>query len=167
MKRAGFTLTEIVLAIAIIATAMVAILGLLPAGSNAARDAADSTVVASVLEDINNRLKGHLLRVGVAPFSPAYFDAAGHFIRADPQNPGSLSNAIYRADVEIIEWQDQPINTSALRPAKVALSWPVRTDSGEPIGPANPKAVVTFGVTTLTGPTWQEIDRTYVPKIEF
>ena len=41
MKRAAFTLTEIVLAIAIIATAMIAILGLIPAGLNASRDAAD------------------------------------------------------------------------------------------------------------------------------
>lgn len=167
MKRAGFTLTEIVLAIAIIATAMVAILGLLPAGVNASRDAADSTIITSVLEDLNNRLKGQPLRVGPASFSPVYFDVSGRVIQEDPETPGSLNNAIYRADVEILEWQDQPANTSSLRPVRIALSWPVNATTGESIGTGNPKVVSTFGATTLTGPSWEEIDRSYVPKVEY
>lgn len=165
MKRAGFTLTEIVIAIAIIATAMVAILGLVPAGLNASRDAADSTIIASIFEDLNNRLKGQPLRQGPAAFSPAYFDANGRSISADPENPNWRANATYRADVVILDWEAQPQDTSSLRPVKIALSWPVRpTDN--PAQPATPKVEVTFAVGALTGPAWEEIDRNYVPKID-
>jgi uncharacterized protein (TIGR02598 family) len=166
MKRAGFTLTEIVIAIAIIATVMVAILGLLPAGLNASRDAADSTIIATILEDLNNRLKGQPLRDGPVAFSPAYYDGSGRYIPVDPVNPASLANAIYRADVDILDWEKQPKDTSSLRPAKISLSWPIRPSDGDPIGSDNPKVEVTFGVTTLTGPAWEEIDRNYVPKID-
>lgn len=167
MKRAGFTLTEIILAIAIIATAMVAVLGLLPAGLNASRDAADSTVVASILEDLNDRLKGQPIRSGPADISPAYFDVSGHHIDLDPANPTPLTNAIYRADIEVMEWYHPPDNTSGLRPVKIALSWPIKPENGAPVGTGNPKAVVTFGVTNLTGPEWEKIDRSYIPKIEY
>jgi uncharacterized protein (TIGR02598 family) len=165
MKRAGFTLTEIVLAIAIIATAMIAVLGLIPAGLNASRDATDSTVVATVLADLNNRLKGEPLRGGVVSFSPAFYDAAGNFIQTDPEKPITFRDVNYRADVEILEWDSKPGGAAGLRPVRLSLSWPVSTANGEPIGPANPKAKVTFAVTTLTGPAWEEIDRKYVPKV--
>jgi uncharacterized protein (TIGR02598 family) len=49
-RRAAFTLVEIVLAIAVIATALVSLLALLPAGMNASRQAADSTIVAVILK---------------------------------------------------------------------------------------------------------------------
>jgi uncharacterized protein (TIGR02598 family) len=166
MKRAGFTLTEIVLAIAIIATAMIAVLGLIPAGLNASRDAADSTIVATVLADVNNRLKGHPLRGGIASFSPAFYDAAGNFIHTDTEEPATFRNVIYRADAEILEWDIKPVGTGSLRPVRVSLSWPVSTADGAPVGSSNPKTIVTFGVTTLTGPAWEEIDRKYIPKVE-
>jgi uncharacterized protein (TIGR02598 family) len=166
MKRAAFTLTEIVLAIAIIATAMIAILGLIPAGLNASRDAADSTVVATVLADLNNRLKGQPLRGGSAPFSPAFYDSAGHFVNTDPEEPATFRDVIYRADVEILGWDSKPPGTDSLRPVRISLSWPVGTADGTALGVANPKTVVTFGVAALTGPAWEEIDRKYIPKVE-
>ena len=166
MKRAGFTLTEIALAIGIIATALVAILGLLPAGLNASRDAADSTVIATVLEDVSGRLKGQPLRTGPVAFSPALYDVGGHFITLNPEDPASGAGAIYRADVEILQADVQPANTSNLRIARISVSWPVNPRDGSPVGSGNPKSVVTFAVTPLTGPDWERIDRQYIPKVD-
>src|SRR5262245_18556349 len=120
MNRAGFTLAEIVIAIAIIATALVAILGLLSAGLTASREAADATVVSTILEDLNHRLKGQPLRAGPLSFSPVFYDASGQLVHFDPTEPGSLAKAIYRGDVEIIEPQVRSAHTESLVFAKVS-----------------------------------------------
>jgi uncharacterized protein (TIGR02598 family) len=165
-RGSAFTLIEIALALAIIATALVALLGLLPAGLDASRQAVNSTVVAAVLENVHIRLQGHPLKMGPAIFSPLFFDDHGIFIRPDAE-PEELARRLYRADVQISEWKERPANTSALRPTTISLSWPVDLRTGDALGTGNPKAVVTYGVTTLTGPDWQLIDRKYVPKVEF
>lgn len=166
MKQSGFTLIEIVLAIAIIASAMIAILGLIPAGLNASRDAADSTVVAAVLEDLSNRLKGQPLRKGEVAISPSFYDVAGHLIQTDAEDPTTFRDVIYRADVEILDWDSKPVGTGSLRPARISLYWPVNSRDGTPLGSAVPKVEVTYGVSTLSGPAWQEIDRKFEPKID-
>jgi uncharacterized protein (TIGR02598 family) len=164
--RAGFTLTEIVLALAIVATAFIAVLGLLPAGLNQSRQAADSTVVAAIFEDLQNRLQGQKLQTGAASFSPAFFDDHGIFIPTSAA-PTEQARRLYRAEVKIGTWQTRPSGTSALRPVTIELSWPVDAKTGLALGTDNPKTVVTFTATTLTGPDWAAIDTTYVPKIEF
>jgi len=65
--RAAFTLPEIVLSLAIIATVFVALLGTIPAGLSASRGAIDSTVVGLVIEDAQNELKGQPLTEGLMP----------------------------------------------------------------------------------------------------
>jgi uncharacterized protein (TIGR02598 family) len=165
-NRAGFTLTEIVLALAIIATAFIAVLGLLPAGLNQSRQAADSTVVAAILEDLSNRLQGQKLQTGAASFSPAFFDDHGVFIPTTA-SPSDQERRLYRAEVKIGAWKTRPAGTSALRPITIELSWPVNTKTGLALGKDNPKTVVTYTATTLTGPDWAAIDTSYVPKIEF
>lgn len=164
--RAGFTLTEIVLTLGVISIAFVGILGLLPAGLNASRQAANSTVVAAILEDLHNRLQGQPLKTGVAGFSPAFFDDHGVFIAPDAP-PGQLTRRLYRADVKIGAWNTRPANTSALRPITISLSWPVDSKSGTALGKDNPKTVVTYCATTLTGSDWAVIDPSYIPKIEY
>lgn len=166
--RAGFTLTEIILALAIISTAFIAVLGLLPAGLDQSRAAADSTVVATILEDLNNRLQGQKLQSGAPLFSPAFFDDHGNYL---PPNPSAADQErrLYRADVKVSSWKTVPTGTSGLRPVTIELSWPVNTrdKNGAAIGKDNPKTVVTYAVTRLTGPDWINIDTAYVPKIEY
>jgi uncharacterized protein (TIGR02598 family) len=164
--RAGFTLTEIVIALAVIAIAFVALLGLLPAGLNQSRQAADSTVTAAILEDLHHRLQGQKLQAGPASFSPAFYDDHGVFIPAGA-SAAEQARRLYRAEVKIGTWKTKPAGTSALRPVTIELSWPVDSKSGLAIGPGNPRSVVTYTATTLTGPDWTAIDTTYVPKIEF
>jgi uncharacterized protein (TIGR02598 family) len=165
---AAFTLVEIVLVLAVIATALIAIIGVLPVGLDAARQAANQTVIALIFEDVHNRLQSQPLTAGTASFSPLYFDDRGVLIQPATGSTGSLSypNALYRADVTIGSWNTQPPNTSGLMPVTIALSWPV-TPAGVAIGPKNPQSSVTFGVAPLTGTSWPIIDSTYVPKIEF
>jgi uncharacterized protein (TIGR02598 family) len=164
--RAGFTLTEIVLSLAVISIAFVGLLGLLPAGLDASRQATDSAVVAAILEDLHNRLQGQPLKTGTAGFSPAFFDDHGVFI--DPNASGEeQGRRLYRAEVKIGAWNSRPSNTSALRPITISLSWPVDPKSGIALGKGNPKTVVTYCATTLTGSDWAVIDPTFVPKIEY
>jgi prepilin-type N-terminal cleavage/methylation domain-containing protein len=47
----GFSLVEVTLALAIIAVALVAIIGLLPQGVQSSRSAADNTLAATILQD--------------------------------------------------------------------------------------------------------------------
>ena len=168
--RAGFTLTEIVLALAVISVAFVGVLGLLPAGMDASRQATNSTVIAAILEDVHNRLQGRPLQTGA--LTPVFFDDHGVFIDSDPSaaNPARL----YRADVKIGAWNqaNRPASISALRPIVVSLYWPV-DPNGNPLGKKNsagfvaPKSVVSYCATTLTGSDWAAIDTTFVPKIEY
>ena len=161
----GFTLIEVALALAIVATVFVALLGLLPAGLNASRDAANSTVVSVILESLHNRLQNQTLRPGYADFSPAYFDIHGAFIPSDADEK-DRARRIYRADVRIGDWHRRPEGTSALQPVTFEVSWPIDAKSGER-GPGNPKTTVTYTATALTGTDWPSIDSAYQPKIEF
>ena len=163
VREAGFTLTEVTLALAIIGTVFVALLGLLPAGLQASRQATDSTVIAVILEDLHNRLQGEVLKPGKARFSPAYFDIHGHYL--SPETSASVDR-VYRADVAIGEWAKRPDGTSALQPVSISVSWPIDTQSGDP-APGNPKTTVTYAATTLTGADWPAIDPAYRAKIEY
>jgi len=165
-NRAGFTLTEIVIALGVISFAFVALLGMLPAGLEASRKAANSTVIAAVLEDLHNRLQGQPLVAGAAAFSPAYFDDQGVFIAADAP-PAVQARRLYRAEVKIGDWNTRPTGTSGLRPVTISLSWPVDPQSGAAIGKDNPRTVVTYSATTLTGSNWAAVDPNFVPKIEY
>ncbi len=51
IDRRGFTLVEVMLALAIVSIGLIAILGLLPTGLRAARDAGDNTLSATIVQD--------------------------------------------------------------------------------------------------------------------
>jgi uncharacterized protein (TIGR02598 family) len=172
--RAGFTLTEIVIALGVISFAFVALLGLLPAGMDSSRKAADSTVIATVLEDLHNRLRGLPLVAGTPQplvaggpsISPAFFDDQGVFISPNA-SPADLARRLYRADIKIGTWSTQPTGTSGLRPITITLTWPVSLADPNLNALGANKSVVTYSATTLTGSNWVAIDPKFVPKIEY
>ncbi len=188
-RVAAFSLVEVVLSLAVIATAFIGLLSLLPAGLDASREAANSTVVATVLEDLNNRLQNLPVVPKSADQDPAdpdpdksithftaWFDDRGVYIKVPSKAKGAaLSDpltkyrVLYRADVRVPEWKTgaAPANTSSLHPVTISLSWPVDENTGLAPQAGNPKTVVTYMVTTLTGTDWPLIDPTYNPKIEF
>jgi uncharacterized protein (TIGR02598 family) len=53
----GFTLVEVMLALAIVSIGLIAILGLLPTGLRSARDAADNTISATIVQDVFNTIR--------------------------------------------------------------------------------------------------------------
>lgn len=74
----GFSLVEVTLTLAIISIAFIAILGLIPQGVQSGRNAADNTLVATIVHDTFNDMRRQAL---VLPWPPTpsdiYYDAAG------------------------------------------------------------------------------------------
>ncbi len=90
----GFSLIEVVLALAVSAIGLVAILGLLPQGLQASRDAADNTISATLVHDIFSTIR-------VSPFTTGAtnVDALGfnmHYLPvAQPVNLGTFNNSVF------------------------------------------------------------------------
>ncbi len=167
--RAGFSLVEITLAMGIAAVAMVSILGMLPHALNYSRDGADQTAIGAVLEDVHDRLKGIVLRVGQVEDAPFFYDQQGRFWNEDRQEGDAFENArFFRVDVAIVEPASLPETDypDSLHVAVVKLYWPLN-ESGEPFDAERPRTSVSYPVTTLTGPQWREIDSGYEPKLEY
>ena len=164
----GFSLVEIALTIAILATVLVITIALLSPGLEAGMQSASQTVTGAILEDVHERLEGEPLIEGVPSKNPYFYDDQGIFIRADAA-PDVLSRRLYRADVRIVKphVSNIPEGTTGVMGVIVDLYWPINSDTGEIFANAEPGTSITYYLTTLTGPDWQRIDPAYVPKIEF
>lgn len=82
----AFSLVEVVLALAVAAIGLVAILGLLPQGLQASRDAADNTIVATLVHDIFSTIR-------VGQFTSATnVVSLGFNVTAPPCNLGTFNN---------------------------------------------------------------------------
>ena len=85
-SREGFSLVEVTLAIAIIATAFVALLGLIPAGLQIFRTTVDATNVTRITTDITTMLQAteYAKLADLNTTSPLfYYDADGGFLDSD------------------------------------------------------------------------------------
>lgn len=166
--RAGFSLVEIAMTIAILATVLVITIALLSPGLEAGMKSASQTITGAILEDVHERLEGEPLIEGVPSGNPYFYDDQGIFIREDAA-PDVLSRRIYRADVRIVRphGSNLPEHTTGVMGVIMDLYWPVNSDTGELFANAKPGTSITYYLTTLTGPDWERIDPTYVPKIEF
>jgi uncharacterized protein (TIGR02598 family) len=166
-NRSAFSLVEIVITLAIISTVVVALIGILPAGMDSAREAANRTVLAAVLEDIHNRLEGNQLKEGMLEESPFFYDTQGVFI-PDTATGEEKAERIYRADIEIVKVHSDhlPENTDGLMGVKIAVWWPVDGASGKAFQ-KEPQTSISYYLTTLTGRDWETIDPSYEAKIEF
>lgn len=162
-NKKGFTLTEIVLTMAIIASALMAVLAVVPTGMDVSRNAMDHSVVATIFEDISQRLQGQKLSSGATSLNPAYFDEFGTFLPPDTAEEQLLLKRTYRAEVVIHDWHQPPPHTSALKTATITLTWPLKPN-GDPID-THHSINATWAITTLSGPDWQLIDPQYEPKI--
>ena len=177
----GFSLVEITLAMGIAAVAMVAILGMLPQALKASRASSDRTAIGAVLEDIHDRIEGHVLEEGPLPSSPFFYDEQGRFWKGDSSEEEGGGEEIaliqvspekfFRVEVELVrprQLQAEEANAvpDSLLAAKLSVSWPLDAE-GVPVGTGNPKMILTYPVTTLTGPDWEIIEPEFQPKVEY
>lgn len=167
----GFSLIEVVLAMGIAAIALVSILGMLPYAMESSQASADQTAIGTVLEEVHERIKGEVSKVGVVPGSPYFYDPQGRFWeegKGDRVAGAAGFDRFFRVDVELQELPSDGAFEHAddLLAAVVEISWPV-DDEGNPLGRRNPKTTITYPLTTLTGPDWELIDPDYEPKVEY
>lgn len=191
IRAAAFTLIEVTVALAIVATGLIAIIGLIPVGLKASRRSAEHTMIAIILEDVHNRLQGQALVTGplrefrdirglVRPGSPFYYDDQGVYLPEKSLDGDVITEAErlrrnYRADISIVPVRRggnadlgvKLANAPELLAVVIELSWPLHPLTGEPMGDDNPKSTVSYYVTSLTGPEWKRIDPTYDHKIEY
>ena len=84
----AFSLIEVTLALAVISIGIVAVLGLLPHGLQASRDAADSTLAATIVQDTFSTLRSY-------PFNNALVcDACCPGDTAEYQDLGALTGTL-------------------------------------------------------------------------
>ena len=115
----GFSLIEVILSLALVASAIVTFMALIPVGLKSSRDATDSIVMGHILEDAHERLEGHILKDGTPDSAPFYYDNEGVFVapvdskgespgggsgKTDPEElseDASLLTRVYRVDLRL------------------------------------------------------------------
>ena len=82
----AFTLVEVALALGVMSVGIIAILGLLPSALQSARNAADNTVTATIVQDLFSTLRAQ-------PFTTASLSSLGgsSFQLNNPANTGTLN----------------------------------------------------------------------------
>jgi uncharacterized protein (TIGR02598 family) len=117
---------EIMLALAVVAIGLVAIIGLIPQGIQASRDAADNTLAATIVHDTFAGLRAQVLEP-TATWPPTltadtYYDATG------TSNYSTASPSTYY-DVRLAAAQSTPnlITVSAM------VMWPVKATGAKPL----------------------------------
>lgn len=98
----GFSLTEVLLALGIVAFAFIPVLGLLPVGLDASRQAIDATIEAQIVQQLSNEVLqtdfSNLSQLASAPLN--YYDNQGNKTTAD--------KAYYTAGFSVVSQTDLP-----------------------------------------------------------
>jgi type IV pilus modification protein PilV len=80
LQRGGFSMVEVVVALAVIAVGILGVLGMLPNALDSSRNAADNTLSATIVQDTFNTIRSqrfHTVDLGVTSgfgFTPATYD---------------------------------------------------------------------------------------------
>jgi uncharacterized protein (TIGR02598 family) len=145
--RAGFSLIEVSIAMAVAAVGLIAIIGLLPPGIQSSRDAADNTIAASVVQDVFSTIRaasftdvdlntpfgftgpgastGPYNLQNAYPATPnpvkAYFDLSGGPV---PDPAATPQDCYYKV---VVSFQPQnPPNPAVLSVVTATVSWPAK-----------------------------------------
>lgn len=142
----GFSLVEVMIALAVIAVGLIAIVGLIPQGIQSSRSAADNTLVATIVHDVFDAVRSqpfanvdlsNRFALGFVPLTydltlpssqsgTAYFDASGFSTTA------TSADRYY-----VITLNFQSVNTG-LSLITATVSWPAKSAT-----PINSSAFVT------------------------
>ena len=187
----GFSFIEVLLSLALVATAMVTLMALVPIGLKASRDATNSIIMGHILEDAHERMEGHVLIDGALNSKPFFYDDEGIYIapvlptkedhasRIDKLTSESrairtskrLSRRLYRVDIRLVSPKNEELkqNAPGLKAAIVTVTWPVNPVTGivQASAYSSNRESITYYINTLTGPGWSVVDPTFEPLIEF
>ena len=152
----AFSLVEVAVAIGVIGFALLAIVGLVPVGQNAARDAADDTKTSLIEQDVFERVRASLHSVAAfsspatsfpnPATSPSYYYTADGLFFSDHSNLVSAINTARQNNQPLPNYavtivigagfaNALPYVTSAaLKPVSVTIGYPLDVN-GNIIGP--------------------------------
>lgn len=166
-KSGGFSLVEISLAIAVIASVLISLMLVMGMASSAAAKATRLTTIGHIFTDAHQRMEGNPLRDGQLRDAPYYYDGEGVFISQDDSRELQLSR-VYRVDIVIsTPAPNVAKNAEGLKAVTMEIAWPVNGADGSLLGySANNRESMTYFVTALTGPNWEKVDPTFDPTIE-
>ncbi|MEM7013968.1 MAG: type II secretion system protein [Verrucomicrobiota bacterium] len=171
-RNAGFSLVEISIAIALIASVMITLMLVMGMASDAAGRATRLTTMGHILTDVHQRMEGAPLQDGPIQSSLSrngafFYDVEGVFV--PPTAPVErLLRRTYRVDVTLSTPDaEQFPNAKGLKAVTMQMKWPVDPLTGDHLakGGHNVESM-TYFVTSLTGPSWEEVDSNYEPTID-
>ncbi len=174
VSNKGFSFIEVLLSLTLVASALITIMALIPAGLKASRRATDSAIIAHILEDAHEQLEGQMLVDGDLASGPIYYDLEGVFLA--PGKNEKIQNMrqerrLYRVDIRLVSPTNNTLrdNTPELKAVILTIAWPVNPNTGEVPGNnySSNRESITYYVNTLTGPGWNKIDPDFKPLIEF
>jgi len=132
LSSAGFSLVEVCLAVAVIAVGLLAVIGLFPQGLHAARNAADNTLSAMIVQDLMDDIR---LNSTNTNFKICSYCLPPHAYLGDPLTTNDIiwfdaqgdivppydTNGYFR--VEII-YQPDPSDIPSLYKVAATMVWP-------------------------------------------
>lgn len=143
--RGGFSLVEVTLALAICAIGLLSVLGLFPQALTSARNAADNTISATIVQDVFSTLRsgsfanadlssvGNFLPPGPYPL-PTYSSSVSNYFDKSGLTPASSADNYYKVVLGF-----QPQGSPALSKVTATVVWPAQS-----IAPMNTNVFVTL-----------------------
>ena len=98
LRRPGFTLAEVMIAMGIVASVMVGLLGMIPLGVRAVREATNLTISGRIAQEVISNIQQANWKDVLTTYNSKvfYFDSEGFFIRS-----GNKSKPSFEARVQI------------------------------------------------------------------
>ena len=163
----GFSLVEVTLALAMIASVLISLMLVMGMASDAAARATRLTTIGHILTDAHQRIEGLPMKDGPLKGTPFYYDGDGVFIPIDaPEDV--LVTRIYSVEAELATpHAAHAPDARGLKALTLRLRWPVDGASGRSLSDsaANTETMTSF-VTSLTGPGWEKVDANFQPRID-
>ena len=170
----GFSLIEVTLAMALIASVVTSLMLIMGMASEAANRATKMTTVGHILTDVHQRIEGKPLENGpvmdkgqTVEDAAFFYDVEGVYVGIDAPEDRILSRT-YRVEVDLATpTHHDAEHAEGLKAVTIRILWPVDSESGRPLAKTGSNVEsMTYFVTTLTGPNWEEVDPQYIPTID-
>lgn len=155
LSLCAFSLTEVVLALGIVAFGLVAIIGLIPVGLTSLKESVEDSSTEMIMENVRSSIVGRPLAIGTS--FVLFYDADGACLGETPADPAKVG---YRVEVSFATPFDPPPNTDLTVASVVAQR--LLKGVGSQVLSTTKRG---FLVTPNTGSGWRTLDPTYQPSV--